>query len=242
MDEVDQASAPRPALGGPGRPPKRVLRIGAFVGAIEGAFIGAFVWPYPAAIPGMLLGAGVGALTGAISWRLRSSTRGVVAAIVIGIAAEALATCLIILASRSYPLEATLCAALFLGWSFSKSPEENRTWSDWAAMSCVIATMLCGIFLLGRIAVDQNLIVRMLACLVGAVLGFFVGACLGAIVKICVDELGPVPGGGQCMWIKETAVSQENWGHSGQCPRCGFAYRWDGVRCCHCGLGIVHSS
>jgi hypothetical protein len=34
-----------------------------------------------------------------------------------------------------------------------------------------------------------------------------------------------------------TPVAQEGWERSGACPRCGFAYRWDGRRCCHCGEG-----
>jgi hypothetical protein len=36
----------------------------------------------------------------------------------------------------------------------------------------------------------------------------------------------------------EALTDREKWGHVGPCPKCGFAYRWDGARCAHCREGI----
>jgi hypothetical protein len=36
----------------------------------------------------------------------------------------------------------------------------------------------------------------------------------------------------------EAMTDREQWGRVGQCPKCGFAYRWDGTRCAHCRHGI----
>lgn len=35
----------------------------------------------------------------------------------------------------------------------------------------------------------------------------------------------------------EPATSPE-WGRHGDCPKCGFSYRWDGAACRHCGHGL----
>jgi len=36
----------------------------------------------------------------------------------------------------------------------------------------------------------------------------------------------------------EAISDRENWGKVGECPHCGFIYRWDGVRCAHCRFGV----
>jgi len=41
-----------------------------------------------------------------------------------------------------------------------------------------------------------------------------------------------------CGWLRFPS-DRARWQTQGPCPRCGFAYRWDGVRCSHCGLGTV---
>lgn len=38
-----------------------------------------------------------------------------------------------------------------------------------------------------------------------------------------------------CGWLRYPTAARERWGRVGRCPRCGFAYRWDGTTCSHCG-------
>lgn len=38
-----------------------------------------------------------------------------------------------------------------------------------------------------------------------------------------------------CGWLRHPAGARQDWGRAGGCPGCGFAYRWDGTRCSHCG-------
>lgn len=37
-----------------------------------------------------------------------------------------------------------------------------------------------------------------------------------------------------CGWLRFPS-DRARWGTAGSCPRCGFAYRFDGQRCSHCG-------
>jgi hypothetical protein len=37
-----------------------------------------------------------------------------------------------------------------------------------------------------------------------------------------------------CGWLRYSS-DRALWGTAGSCPRCGFAYRFDGQRCSHCG-------
>jgi hypothetical protein len=41
-----------------------------------------------------------------------------------------------------------------------------------------------------------------------------------------------------CDWLRFPG-DRSRWQTQGPCPRCGFGYRWDGVRCSHCGFGAV---
>jgi rubrerythrin len=38
-----------------------------------------------------------------------------------------------------------------------------------------------------------------------------------------------------CDWLRFPS-ERAAWGTAGPCRRCGFAFRWDGERCSHCGL------
>ena|GEM_PF-5873636 len=38
-----------------------------------------------------------------------------------------------------------------------------------------------------------------------------------------------------CGWLRYPTAARERWGRVGSCPQCGFAYRWDGAQCSHCG-------
>jgi hypothetical protein len=38
-----------------------------------------------------------------------------------------------------------------------------------------------------------------------------------------------------CGWLKHPGDATR-WGTQGACGQCGFAYRWDGTRCSHCGF------
>ena len=42
-----------------------------------------------------------------------------------------------------------------------------------------------------------------------------------------------------CDWLRVPPVNREAWGKTGPCPACGLTYRWDGVRCSHCGHGNI---
>lgn len=44
-----------------------------------------------------------------------------------------------------------------------------------------------------------------------------------------------------CGWLRYSTDSRQNWGQFGGCPHCGFAYRWDGTRCSHCGHSTTTS-
>ncbi|MDB5351348.1 MAG: Competence protein [Planctomycetota bacterium] len=37
-----------------------------------------------------------------------------------------------------------------------------------------------------------------------------------------------------CGWEGYPGANRETWGQVGNCPRCGFSYRWDGAKCYHC--------
>jgi hypothetical protein len=39
----------------------------------------------------------------------------------------------------------------------------------------------------------------------------------------------------KCDWLRFPS-ERAAWGTAGACRRCGFAFRWDGERCSHCGL------
>ena len=45
-----------------------------------------------------------------------------------------------------------------------------------------------------------------------------------------------------CEWQRYPGADRQQWGRAGRCPRCGFAYRWDGARCFHCHLGTAEPS
>jgi hypothetical protein len=69
---------------------------------------------------------------------------------------------------------------------------------------------------------------------------------------LSVSERCPSCGGGlrfsrqmdcpHCGWLRVPPIWREAWGKSGPCPSCGFMYRWDGVRCSHCGHGSPAAS
>ncbi|MDP1797859.1 MAG: hypothetical protein Q8K78_10270 [Planctomycetaceae bacterium] len=41
-----------------------------------------------------------------------------------------------------------------------------------------------------------------------------------------------------CGWLRYQS-DRSRWGKVGVCPHCGFGYRWDGVRCSHCGCNTA---
>jgi len=38
-----------------------------------------------------------------------------------------------------------------------------------------------------------------------------------------------------CDWVRVAPNDRTKWDTVGRCPSCGFAYRWDGTVCSHCG-------
>ncbi|HEX8916371.1 MAG TPA: hypothetical protein VF796_28730 [Humisphaera sp.] len=54
----------------------------------------------------------------------------------------------------------------------------------------------------------------------------------------CSEPLKQKSECGSCGWLRFPS-DRSNWNRAGSCPRCGFAYRWDGARCAHCGHGAT---
>jgi predicted RNA-binding Zn-ribbon protein involved in translation (DUF1610 family) len=59
--------------------------------------------------------------------------------------------------------------------------------------------------------------------------------CSNCQAELREHEVSECP---HCGWLKYPPEKRQNWGQVGRCPRCGFAYRWDGARCSHCGHAV----
>ena len=110
----------------------------------------------------------------------------------------------------------------------AKSVMELRRLTGYGVMACKLLLKKTGSLDAALEYVND----RRLSGNIGHSVGGICPNCDAGLSKISLTECA------ECGWVKYKPKNRILWGRVGQCPDCGFSYRWDGDVCSGCGNSI----